>query len=291
MIATFAWASYYVAEAFELSGIVAILFCGIMMAKYTRDNLSEDAKALTSRQFKASASRPVVATRCDAVARSWHGLSGHGSGWLALPERGAAVHLLKRSQRGVRYVYRMLTQSRSRVTFAPRLALRRPVATSLAQVIALLSETFVFVYLGMAAFAFPIWDHIGLSTVAVGLFGCFVGRLHIYLFAPLVNCFRRGPNPSMPPISATYMHVMWFSGLRGGVAFAIASVGFQNNDFPANNDSLVIMQTTLVIVRAPLCSLLSPLSFWRSWRYTSASVSVTSSARSHRRACSLCAHV
>ncbi|KAJ1622177.1 Sodium/hydrogen exchanger family-domain-containing protein [Pavlovales sp. CCMP2436] len=167
LVAAFAWASYYVAEAYELSGIVAILFCGIVMAKYTRDNLSEQAQTLTSRTFK---------------------------------------------------------------------------------VVALLSETFVFVYLGMAAFAFPIWDHIGWATVAVALFACFVGRTHIYLFSYITNfCFRSGPDPAMPPITTTYMHVMYFSGLRGGVAFAISAVGFQNMDFPENGDSMVVMQTTLVI--------------------------------------------
>jgi len=167
LVAVFAWSSYFVAEAFELSGIVAILFCGIVMAKYTRDNLSEQAQTLTSRTFK---------------------------------------------------------------------------------VLALLAETFVFVYLGMAAFAFPIWDHIGWTTVAVALFACFAGRLQIYIFSFITNvCFRRGPNPAMPPISTTYMHVMYFSGLRGGVAFAISAVGFQNMDFPDNGDSLVVMQTTLVI--------------------------------------------
>ena len=59
MIAVFAWTSYFVAEAFELSGIVAILFCGIVMAKYTRDNLSEEAKVLTTRQFKVSLGRAL----------------------------------------------------------------------------------------------------------------------------------------------------------------------------------------------------------------------------------------
>ena len=35
----------------------------------------------------------------------------------------------------------------------------------------------------------------------------------------------------MPPISPRYQFLMWFSGLRGGVAFAIASVGFAQRDF------------------------------------------------------------
>jgi len=146
---------------------VAILFCGIVMAKYTRDNLSEDAKVLTARQFK---------------------------------------------------------------------------------VVALLAETFVFVYLGMAAFAFPIWEHTTWAMVVVALVACFLGRLHIYLFSFLTNAFFRSKADSpMPKITLTYMNVMWFSGLRGGVAFAIAAVGYQHNDFPDNGDSLAILQTTLMI--------------------------------------------
>lgn len=164
MIVCFAWGAYYTAEALELSGIVAILFCGIVMAKYTVANLSSEAKGLTAKGFKC---------------------------------------------------------------------------------VALLAETFVFVYLGMAAFAYPVfkWEHV--AMVGVAIVGCLIGRLHIYLFSFITNVCFRGPDSELPPISFTYMNVMWFSGLRGGVAFAIAAVGYQHQDFPA--DSLAIMQTTLVI--------------------------------------------
>jgi len=69
-----------------------------------------------------------------------------------------------------------------------------------------------------------------------------------------------------PIISGTYMFIMWFSGLRGGVAFALASVSFADKDFPqvcgglteaekvglpecesGMTDSLAILQTTLMI--------------------------------------------
>ena len=40
---TFPWAAYYTSEALELSGIVTIMFCGIVMAQYTRHNLSDVA--------------------------------------------------------------------------------------------------------------------------------------------------------------------------------------------------------------------------------------------------------
>ena len=94
---------------------------------------------------------------------------------------------------------------------------------------------------------------------------CFIGRLHIYIGSWMTNCCRT-EDSSPKPISSIYMFVMWFSGLRGGVAFALASVSYASNDFPQNcggisealkaehdyckpglTDSLAILQTTLLI--------------------------------------------
>mmetsp|Transcript_59988 Transcript_59988/g.68225 ORF Transcript_59988/g.68225 Transcript_59988/m.68225 type:complete len:532 (-) Transcript_59988:347-1942(-) len=49
------WVSYLMAEGMELSGIVSILFCGIIMAKYAQENLSEEALKVTHRGFQAMA--------------------------------------------------------------------------------------------------------------------------------------------------------------------------------------------------------------------------------------------
>ena len=43
----FPWAAYFTSEALELSGIVTILFCGMIMNYYTKCNFSENAKYLT----------------------------------------------------------------------------------------------------------------------------------------------------------------------------------------------------------------------------------------------------
>ena len=80
----------------------------------------------------------------------------------------------------------------------------------------------------------------------------------------LFNCVRsEGAYPK--PISFIYMLVMWFSGLRGGVAFALASVSYAAKDFPqhcgglsaeaaaaagdrcALDDSTAMLQTTIMI--------------------------------------------
>ena len=105
-----------------------------------------------------------------------------------------------------------------------------------------------------------------LALIALG--ACLVGRLHVYVGSWGTNrCFRKGEHASKPPISGGSMFVMWFSGLRGGVAFALASVSYADADFSVNcgglapeeragsafcqkdgmSDSLAILQTTLAI--------------------------------------------
>jgi sodium/hydrogen exchanger 8 len=180
----FPWAGYYIAEALELSGIVAIMMAGIVMALFMRHSLSDPAYRLIS------------------------------------------------------YLYKVVAQ---------------------------IAETYVFVYLGMAFVAFPIFEHIDWMLISISLFACFVGRTHIFLGSWLANLGRsEGDNPK--PISAIYMFVMWFSGLRGGVAFALASVSYAANDFPQRcggfsspeaaealglycrlDDSTAILQTTIMI--------------------------------------------
>jgi len=182
----FPWSAYYMSEALELSGIVTILFCGMIMAVYTRYNFHEDARKLSAGAYKS---------------------------------------------------------------------------------VAVVAETYVFVYLGMAVFTFPIFQATTTHLIVVATGACFVGRLHIYVGSWLFNCART-VHSHPPTISAAYMFIMWFSGLRGGVAFALASVSFAANDFPSTcggfdgdearkassvfctagmSDSLAILQTTLVI--------------------------------------------
>ncbi|CAI5486845.1 unnamed protein product, partial [Closterium sp. Naga37s-1] len=56
LIVLFPYISYLVAEGLALSGIVAILFCGILMKRYTFPNLSEVAQVLSAGFFQLIAS-------------------------------------------------------------------------------------------------------------------------------------------------------------------------------------------------------------------------------------------
>jgi sodium/hydrogen exchanger 8 len=83
---------------------------------------------------------------------------------------------------------------------------------------ATLTETMVFIYMGMGVFTgrFSNWD-IRFSILA--LFACLVGRfLNIVPLSALANYWRKGRHV----ISGQTQVVLWFAGLRGAIAFALA---------------------------------------------------------------------
>jgi NhaP-type Na+/H+ or K+/H+ antiporter len=70
----------------------------------------------------------------------------------------------------------------------------------------------------------------------------------LFVFVSFItNLFRSGPPKTLPKLSGAFQFMLWFSGLRGGVAFAIAVVNFADNEFPENENSLQILQTTLFV--------------------------------------------
>lgn len=98
------------------------------------------------------------------------------------------------------------------------------------------SETCVFAYLGLAIFSFRMKIEIELIIWAIIL--CLIGRAaNIFPLSYLVNYFREHK------ISKKMMFVMWFSGLRGAIAYALAlHLEFEEEK------RRVVVTTTLIIV-------------------------------------------
>eukprot|EP01006_Ploeotia_vitrea_P019735 TRINITY_DN51970_c0_g2_i1.p1 TRINITY_DN51970_c0_g2~~TRINITY_DN51970_c0_g2_i1.p1 ORF type:complete len:560 (-),score=65.60 TRINITY_DN51970_c0_g2_i1:1061-2740(-) len=115
---------------------------------------------------------------------------------------------------------------------------------SLFKTLATLAETFVFVYLGLAMFSFEqTWSQVKLIIVA--LVACLIARVfNVYPCSLLANLGRK-PTGKPGRINQKFQFVMWFSGLRGAVAFVIAVTSYSNNDF--GPDSASILTTTLFI--------------------------------------------
>lgn len=83
---------------------------------------------------------------------------------------------------------------------------------------ATLTETIVFVYMGMGVFTggFQNWD---LTFSCVAFVSCFIGRaMNIFPLSFVANLCRRRSNK----ISAKTQVVLWFAGLRGAIAFALS---------------------------------------------------------------------
>lgn len=102
--------------------------------------------------------------------------------------------------------------------------------------LAFIAETCVFAYLGMALFSFP--HRIEPALVVWSIILCLLGRAcNIFPLAMLVNRFREHQ------ITKKMMFIMWFSGLRGAIAYALSlHLEFENEK------RHVIVTTTLIDV-------------------------------------------
>ncbi|KAL6434537.1 hypothetical protein ACFW04_006124 [Cataglyphis niger] len=102
--------------------------------------------------------------------------------------------------------------------------------------LAFIAETCVFAYLGLALFSFR--HRFEPALVIWSLILCLIGRAaNIFPLALLVNRFREHQ------ITKKMMFIMWFSGLRGAISYALSL----HLDF-SDETRHVIITTTLIIV-------------------------------------------
>ncbi|EDQ88748.1 uncharacterized protein MONBRDRAFT_32693 [Monosiga brevicollis MX1] len=191
-VCIFAYLPYLLAEGWDLSGIMAILFAGITTAHYAHGNLSPTTKVTVKQAFRTTA---------------------------------------------------------------------------------LLAETAVFLYIGMALFSFRL--DIRVDIVCYSLLLCLLGRAaNIFSLSMSVNVFANAQ------ISSKHQFIMWFSGLRGAIAFALAlHLPLELFDVEVKN---VFVSTTLMVVLCTIvlfgCSTMPLLQCLRSRRKGSGSKSPTRTA-------------
>jgi len=104
--------------------------------------------------------------------------------------------------------------------------------------LAYISELFVFIYLGMSFFLETAHEFRA-GYVIITLLLCFVARgISVFPLAFLLNMGRKHKLP------LKHQAVLWYSGLRGPVAYALAVAGTAAGD----EASKVIVTTTILIV-------------------------------------------
>ncbi|XP_065913305.1 sodium/hydrogen exchanger 8-like [Dysidea avara] len=109
--------------------------------------------------------------------------------------------------------------------------------------VAFMAETCVFVYLGLAIFA--IRHRFNVSLVIWSILLCLIGRaFNIFPLMALVNKFRS------VKINRRMQFIMWFSGLRGAIAFALALnlEEYVTEGIFSEENYHYVVTTTLVIV-------------------------------------------
>jgi len=112
--------------------------------------------------------------------------------------------------------------------------------------IALAMETFVFIYMGLCPWTgeFKTWDP---AMMIIAILACLIGRgLNTFGLSALVNIKRK------TKLSCKFQFVVWFAGLRGAIAFALALTmpddgGRWNRDAIVTTTLVVVIFTTVVI--------------------------------------------
>ncbi|PWA45600.1 sodium/hydrogen exchanger 6 [Artemisia annua] len=105
-----------------------------------------------------------------------------------------------------------------------------------------LAETFVFIYMGFdIAMEQHSWSHLGFiffSIIFIGL----ARAANVFTCAYLLNLVR----PAQRQIPVTHQKALWYSGLRGAMAFALALQSI--HDLPEGHGQTIFTATTAIVV-------------------------------------------
>ncbi|CAH1423653.1 unnamed protein product [Lactuca virosa] len=105
-----------------------------------------------------------------------------------------------------------------------------------------LAETFVFIYMGFdIAMEQHSWSHVGFiffSIIFIGL----ARAANVFTCAYLLNLVR----PAQRQIPVKHQKALWYSGLRGAMAFALALQSV--HDLPEGHGQTIFTATTAIVV-------------------------------------------
>ncbi|VFQ60615.1 unnamed protein product [Cuscuta campestris] len=129
-----------------------------------------------------------------------------------------------------RYTYSNLSDSSQRFV------------SSFFHLISSLAETFVFIYMGFdIAMEQHSWSHVGFIFFSI-LFIGIARAANVFGCAYLVNMVR----PAHRKIPPKHQKALWYSGLRGAMAFALALQSV--HDLPEGHGQTIFTATTAIVV-------------------------------------------
>ncbi|XP_042945147.1 sodium/hydrogen exchanger 6-like isoform X2 [Carya illinoinensis] len=105
-----------------------------------------------------------------------------------------------------------------------------------------LAETFIFIYMGFdIAMEQHSWSHVGFIFFSI-LFIVVARAANVFSCAYLVNSVR----PAHRKIPVKHQQALWYSGLRGAMAFALALQSV--HDLPEGHGQTIFTATTAIVV-------------------------------------------
>ncbi|CAF2060389.1 unnamed protein product [Brassica napus] len=114
--------------------------------------------------------------------------------------------------------------------------------SSFFHLISSLAETFVFIYMGFdIAMENHSWSHVGFILFSI-LFIVIARAANVFGCGYLVNLVR----PAHRKIPMTHQKALWYSGLRGAMAFALALQSV--HDLPEGHGQTIFTATTAIVV-------------------------------------------
>ncbi|CAI8590467.1 unnamed protein product [Vicia faba] len=110
------------------------------------------------------------------------------------------------------------------------------------ELISSLAETFIFIYMGFdIAMEQHSWSHVGFIFFSI-IFIVVARAANVFSCAYLVNLVR----PAHQQIPPKYQKALWYSGLRGAMAFALALQSV--HDLPEGHGQTIFTATTAIVV-------------------------------------------
>ncbi|CAJ2658105.1 sodium/hydrogen exchanger 6-like [Trifolium pratense] len=110
------------------------------------------------------------------------------------------------------------------------------------ELISSLAETFIFIYMGFdIAMEKHSWSHVGFIFFSI-IFIIIARAANVFSCAYLVNLVR----PAHRKIPAKHQKALWYSGLRGAMAFALALQSI--HDLPEGHGQTIFTATTAIVV-------------------------------------------
>ncbi|KAK7348311.1 hypothetical protein VNO80_22862 [Phaseolus coccineus] len=110
------------------------------------------------------------------------------------------------------------------------------------ELISSLAETFVFIYMGFdIAMEKHSWSHVGFIFFSIIFIGI-ARAVNVFSCAYLVNLVR----PAYRQIPRKHQKALWYSGLRGAMAFALALQSI--HDLPDGHGQTILTATTAIVV-------------------------------------------